>query len=110
MSHLHRQRIAQIYIDDNGTAAENEDDDAERTVERKQRAATAAAAAAAERRKQVLALDEAVGRQIAAAALADTALSVDEIRGVLGKMQQSAPASSPPPAAAAAVQPVLPPQ
>lgn len=89
MSYLHKQRLAALFIEENGTAAENLADDAEHQADIKARADSAAAAAAADRRRAVLALDEANGKQLAAAALADTSLSIDDIRVVLGKVQNA---------------------
>lgn len=89
MSYLHKQRIAALYIEQNGTAVENLEDDAEHQAEVKARTDAAAAAAAAERKRAVLALDEAAGKQLAAAALADTSLSIDDIRVVLSKVQNA---------------------
>lgn len=105
MSYLHRQVAAANFIAEYGTAEQNLSDDADAVAERKARDDATAADAAAERKRQVLALPEAQGKQLAAAALADTALSVDEIRAVLGKVQNAGADAPPPPSSPPAPSP-----
>jgi hypothetical protein len=92
MSYIHKQRLAALYIEDNGTAA----DAAENDADAKQARADKAAADVADRRKQIMQSDAAQGRQLLAAHLADeTDMSPADVAAILGKAPRSSSSSAP---------------